>query len=170
MLTHRLRYLQTLQYGRKDAHGSTRTSSLSGLGAEPGPNGTGQASMTELLSIPAIRALTFSGFALSFLTIAFDVVFALFCYTPIDAGGLGLEVSCRTAVQHLRRALSILTALRDRKCPRVRRDTRRPPPVLRHALHPATFRLRQDVQRVHVYLADRFWLSPNPQLPRAHLQ
>ena len=47
----------------------------------------------SLLSIPIIRALCSSGCALAFILTAFDVVFALFCYSPIAAGGLSFSVS-----------------------------------------------------------------------------
>jgi hypothetical protein len=46
----------------------------------------------ELLAIPAIRALTLSGFVLNFISSAFIVVFALFAYTAVEAGGLGFTV------------------------------------------------------------------------------
>ncbi|KAF8551946.1 MFS general substrate transporter [Imleria badia] len=54
---------------------------------------TRSASAKALLEIPALRALALSGLALSFLSSAFDVVFALFCYAPVDTGGLGLQPS-----------------------------------------------------------------------------
>lgn len=127
----------------------------------------------ELLSIPAIRALTISGFALTFLSLAFDVVFTLFCYTPIDAGGLGLEVSVDTKSHEAGTGpdiflvtLGLPTARDDRERARTRRNARRPPPVLRHALHPAAVRLRQNVQRMHVRLAHRVWPPSAPQRPR----
>ncbi|KAJ7349215.1 major facilitator superfamily domain-containing protein, partial [Mycena albidolilacea] len=47
----------------------------------------------DLLSIPMIRALTLSGFLLSFVGTAFDVVLVLFCYTPIERGGLSFSVT-----------------------------------------------------------------------------
>ncbi|KAJ7445713.1 major facilitator superfamily domain-containing protein [Mycena galericulata] len=47
----------------------------------------------DLLSIPMMRALTASGFTLSFIGTAFDVVFVLFCYTPIQRGGLSFSVN-----------------------------------------------------------------------------
>ncbi|KAK7049264.1 hypothetical protein VNI00_005865 [Paramarasmius palmivorus] len=47
----------------------------------------------ELLSIPFIRALSLSSLALSFNGTAFDVVFVLFCYSPIKNGGLGFSAS-----------------------------------------------------------------------------
>ncbi|KAF9061696.1 major facilitator superfamily domain-containing protein [Rhodocollybia butyracea] len=46
--------------------------------------------LRELFSIPIIRALGISAFALNFNGTGFDVVFVLFCYTPIMDGGLGL--------------------------------------------------------------------------------
>jgi len=46
-----------------------------------------------LLLIPAIRALSISGFALCFIATAFDVVFVLFCYSPIVTGGLAFSAS-----------------------------------------------------------------------------
>ncbi|KAF9458660.1 major facilitator superfamily domain-containing protein [Collybia nuda] len=50
-------------------------------------------SISELLSIPVIRALSTSGCALCFIATAFDVVFVLFCYSPIEAGGLAFSAS-----------------------------------------------------------------------------
>ncbi|KAH0826225.1 major facilitator superfamily domain-containing protein [Lanmaoa asiatica] len=84
---------ETLPSKRKDAHASTRASSVSRSHTGAELDETEPASVMALLSIPAIRALTISGFALSSLSLAFDVVFALFCYSPVDAGGLGLEPS-----------------------------------------------------------------------------
>ncbi|KAI9569076.1 major facilitator superfamily domain-containing protein [Boletus coccyginus] len=49
--------------------------------------------LRQLLSLPIIRALAMSGFALSFLATAFDVVFVLFCYSPLDSGGLSFSES-----------------------------------------------------------------------------
>lgn len=54
--------------------------------------------LRQLLSLPIIWALATSGFALSFLAAAFDVVFVLFCYSPVHSGGLAFSVS------HLRSA------------------------------------------------------------------
>jgi len=42
-----------------------------------------------LLSIPAVRDLTLSQLMLSFVAGGFDVLFVLFCYLPIQSGGLG---------------------------------------------------------------------------------
>ncbi|KAI0063464.1 MFS general substrate transporter [Artomyces pyxidatus] len=46
-----------------------------------------------LLSIPLIYALSLSGFALSFIGTAFDVLFVLFCYSPIESGGLAFSAT-----------------------------------------------------------------------------
>ncbi|KAF9058552.1 major facilitator superfamily domain-containing protein [Rhodocollybia butyracea] len=45
--------------------------------------------LRELFHIPIIRALSISAFALNFNGTGFDVLFVLFCYTPIVNGGLG---------------------------------------------------------------------------------
>ncbi|KAG7086624.1 hypothetical protein E1B28_002566 [Marasmius oreades] len=45
-----------------------------------------------LLSIPIFRTICASAFSLSFLTVSFEVVFVLFCYSPVLQGGLGLSV------------------------------------------------------------------------------
>ncbi|KAF7338684.1 MFS domain-containing protein [Mycena venus] len=47
----------------------------------------------DLLSIPMVRALTVSGFTLAFIGTAYDVVFVLFCYTPIERGGLSFSIT-----------------------------------------------------------------------------
>ncbi|KAJ7632184.1 major facilitator superfamily domain-containing protein [Roridomyces roridus] len=47
----------------------------------------------DILSIPMIRAVTFSAFVLSFLGGAFDVVFVLYAYTSIENGGLSFSVN-----------------------------------------------------------------------------
>ena len=48
---------------------------------------------SSLLRLPVLRALCISGCALSFVGSAFDVVFVLFCYSPIKSGGLAFSVS-----------------------------------------------------------------------------
>jgi hypothetical protein len=48
--------------------------------------------MRDLFAIPIIGALCLSGFALCFVATAFDAVFVLFCYTPIESGGLSFNV------------------------------------------------------------------------------
>ncbi|TFK76596.1 major facilitator superfamily multidrug-resistance, DHA1 sub-family [Pluteus cervinus] len=48
-------------------------------------------SMRELMAVPFIRALCVSSCSLSFVTTAFDVVFVLFCYSPIEQGGLAMS-------------------------------------------------------------------------------
>ena len=54
--------------------------------------GNANSGMFTLLAIPVVRALAISSLALSFLSGAFDVVFVLFCYSPITTGGLGFSV------------------------------------------------------------------------------
>ncbi|KAF7295325.1 MFS domain-containing protein [Mycena indigotica] len=46
----------------------------------------------NLLANPKMRAVTASSFMLAFVGAAFDVVFVLFCYTPIQQGGLSFSV------------------------------------------------------------------------------
>ncbi|KAH7929785.1 MFS general substrate transporter [Leucogyrophana mollusca] len=50
-------------------------------------------SVGKLLSMPIISALASSGFALSFIATSFDVVFVLFCYSPVSTGGLAFSAS-----------------------------------------------------------------------------
>ncbi|KAJ4478962.1 major facilitator superfamily domain-containing protein [Lentinula aciculospora] len=50
-------------------------------------------SAQTLLSIPIIRALSLSGFALEMNGTSFVVLFVLFCYTPIEQGGLAFPPS-----------------------------------------------------------------------------
>lgn len=49
--------------------------------------------LKQLFDIPIIRALCASGWALSFISTAFDVLFVLFCFSPVSAGGLGFSTS-----------------------------------------------------------------------------
>ena len=44
------------------------------------------------MALPAMCSLVTSGFALSLLSTAFDVVFVLFSYSSIESGGLGFSV------------------------------------------------------------------------------
>lgn len=46
----------------------------------------------DLLSIPIIRDLTLCGFSLDVNGTSFAIVFALFCYSPIEHGGLAFPV------------------------------------------------------------------------------
>jgi len=46
-----------------------------------------------LISVPIIRALSLSGAGLSFTYTGFDVLFVLFCYSPIESGGLALSAA-----------------------------------------------------------------------------
>lgn len=70
-----------------------------------------------LLRIPIIRTLCASGCCLGFVATAFDVVFVLFSFSPINHGGLGLSVS-----EYIFRYLTILLirhiGRRDRVCTR----------------------------------------------------
>ncbi|KAG1819574.1 major facilitator superfamily domain-containing protein [Suillus subaureus] len=50
-------------------------------------------SVSKLCSIPVISALALSGFMLSYIGTSFDVVFVLFCYSPIESGGLAFSAS-----------------------------------------------------------------------------
>ncbi|KAK1218246.1 hypothetical protein PQX77_014619 [Marasmius sp. AFHP31] len=61
-----------------------------GAEVSPGPETTG---VRSLLSVPSIWALSMSSFALSFNATAFDVLFVVFCYSPIQRGGLGFSAS-----------------------------------------------------------------------------
>ncbi|KAI0094018.1 MFS general substrate transporter [Irpex rosettiformis] len=47
----------------------------------------------DLLAIPVIRALCISGMALSGINTAFDVIFVLYCYSPILTGGLAFTAA-----------------------------------------------------------------------------
>ncbi|KAG2158160.1 major facilitator superfamily domain-containing protein [Suillus bovinus] len=49
--------------------------------------------VSKLLLIPIMSSLAVSGFMLSCLATSFDVVFVLFCYTPIELGGLAFSAS-----------------------------------------------------------------------------
>ncbi|KAF7311559.1 MFS domain-containing protein [Mycena kentingensis (nom. inval.)] len=46
----------------------------------------------DLLALPKIRAVTASSFTLAFIGTAFDIGFVLFCYTPVERGGLSFTV------------------------------------------------------------------------------
>jgi hypothetical protein len=74
-------------------------------------------SAMDLLSIPMMRALTFSGFTLAFIGTAYDVVFVLFLYTPIERGGLSFSASpLRNHLEWITEALKFI-GKRDRICP-----------------------------------------------------
>ncbi|TFY82285.1 hypothetical protein EWM64_g1724 [Hericium alpestre] len=73
---------------------SEKTSALSGVHSETSSlEHSRPVTFTSLLSIPIIRALSVSGGALAFISTAFDVVFVLFCYSPIETGGLAFTAS-----------------------------------------------------------------------------
>ncbi|KAJ6472387.1 major facilitator superfamily domain-containing protein [Mycena vulgaris] len=50
-------------------------------------------SIRDLLAIPSVRTLAWSSFAMSFIGTGHSVVFVLFCYTPIEKGGLAFSVT-----------------------------------------------------------------------------
>ncbi|KAF9058548.1 major facilitator superfamily domain-containing protein [Rhodocollybia butyracea] len=62
-------------------------------GTRSNPVDDREPTLRELFSIPIIRALSISAFALNFNRTCFDVLFVLFCYTPIVNGGLGFSPS-----------------------------------------------------------------------------
>lgn len=162
--------VQTLPSKRENTRADTHAPPVSRLDTDTSSEGDEFTSVGALLSVPAIRALTISGFALSFLSLAFDVVFTLSCYTPVDSGGLGLEVSVKSkSIGFAQGFMHLQTAFDDRNLARVRGCACRPPPAPRHAVHLAAFRLRQDVQCMHVHLAHRFWAPSIPQRPRPRL-
>ncbi|KAJ7724068.1 major facilitator superfamily domain-containing protein [Mycena maculata] len=74
---------------------SKRQNRCHGCDISSGTDATPSTPLTfmELLAIPVIRALTLSGFALNFISTAFDVVFVLFCYTSVETGGLGFSAT-----------------------------------------------------------------------------
>ncbi|KAF8591070.1 MFS general substrate transporter [Ramaria rubella] len=76
---------------RKHSSKSNKPSSTtpeSSLGARGNSGPPSSASLRSLMSNPLVRALCLSGSALSFLASGFDVVFVLFCFSPIASGGL----------------------------------------------------------------------------------
>ncbi|EIN06786.1 MFS general substrate transporter [Punctularia strigosozonata HHB-11173 SS5] len=71
----------------------SRSPAVSNGHAMHGRGSDQKVTMRSLLSIAIIRALCLSGMALAFLNTGFDVVFVLFCYSPVRLGGLGLDPS-----------------------------------------------------------------------------
>ncbi|KAF8184892.1 hypothetical protein K438DRAFT_1837053 [Mycena galopus ATCC 62051] len=113
----------------------------------------------ELLTIPVIRALTLSGHALNFITTAFDVVFVLYAYTPVEMGGLGL--------------FSVIST--DRISPGIA-DRARPGHTwshfLRNANHPTAKLTPQDcgnkaIQPVHVFMVSGLRVAPTSSFTRS---
>ncbi|KAI9568452.1 major facilitator superfamily domain-containing protein [Boletus coccyginus] len=102
---------ETLPSKRENTHADTHAPPASRLDTDTNSDGDEFTSAGALLSVPAIRALTISGFALSSLSLAFDVVFTLSCYTPVDAGGLGLEPSTIGTLLAFAGALAVLLRL-----------------------------------------------------------
>ncbi|KAF9453277.1 MFS general substrate transporter [Macrolepiota fuliginosa MF-IS2] len=62
----------------------------------------------QLMNIPIIQAICASACALSFISTTFEVIFVLFCYSPIEHGGLGFspqEIGFALAVSGMGAAL-----------------------------------------------------------------
>ncbi|KAG6336070.1 hypothetical protein ID866_3017 [Astraeus odoratus] len=61
--------------------------------SKPGVPAAGKGCMRvqDLMALPAIHSLVTSAFALNFLYISFQVVFVLFCYSPVQSGGLAFS-------------------------------------------------------------------------------
>jgi hypothetical protein len=104
-----------------------------------------------LISVPVIRALSLSGAGLSFTYTAFDVLFVLFCYSPIESGGLALSV-CRTILCYISVNL-LATDCRDRLLSCHRRLYLLRHPAVYHTHSSRTLRPCSCVQQVHSSLA-----------------
>ncbi|EMD38498.1 hypothetical protein CERSUDRAFT_113677 [Gelatoporia subvermispora B] len=67
------------------------------IGSEHGSNHAEKspqpASVKSLISIPVVRALCISGFGLAFIATGFDVTFVLYCFSPVNGGGLAFTAS-----------------------------------------------------------------------------
>ncbi|KAI0341863.1 MFS general substrate transporter [Trametopsis cervina] len=83
---------ETLPSKRRKTHDSLRspTSPVFDSISEKSGQAIG---VKQLLAIPVIRALCLSGLALSFINTAFDVIFVLYCYSPIPTGGLAFTAA-----------------------------------------------------------------------------
>lgn len=84
---------ETLDQQPNEATQSGKTYGTSGMLQRPPLKPRKSSSLRQLMSVPMIRALCASGCALSFFSTAFDVVFVLFCYSPISEGGLAFSIS-----------------------------------------------------------------------------
>lgn len=73
--------LPTKRFSRMDRCGSPSPERTDATAHRP-------PSAWQLMRVPAIRALSVSGFVLSFICTAFDVVFVLFCYSSVEHGGV----------------------------------------------------------------------------------
>lgn len=60
--------------------------------ASPDPVSGERYCVKQLLAMPIIRTICMSAYMLSFISTAFEVIFVLFCYSPIEQGGLGFSV------------------------------------------------------------------------------
>lgn len=76
--------------------GSSKTVKL-GVGSQdevtPLEGVKSKSSVKGLLSLPHVRAVLWPAFLLSFLSVAWEVVFVLYSYTQADLGGMGRSVS-----------------------------------------------------------------------------
>ncbi|KIM27572.1 hypothetical protein M408DRAFT_330004, partial [Serendipita vermifera MAFF 305830] len=66
----------------------SRSSSVASSATLTEPEATAPVGVWAILSHPPLRQVLISGFLNSFLATAYDVVFALVCYSPIQLGGL----------------------------------------------------------------------------------
>ena len=82
---------QTLPSGVKKA--PKQSKEAKSYGSIPIASAASPLSGWQLLAIPSLRSLIISAFALSFVSTAFETVFVLFAYTPIEVGGLAFNVS-----------------------------------------------------------------------------
>jgi len=101
--------------------------------------------LRKLVSVPIIRAISLSGAGLSFTYTAFDVLFVLFCYSPIESGGLALSVRflylCYISVVH-----RLVTAYGHRSLPCYFRLRRLHYSVIRHTCPYCSLRPHPRVQ------------------------
>ncbi|KIP09075.1 hypothetical protein PHLGIDRAFT_103288 [Phlebiopsis gigantea 11061_1 CR5-6] len=81
---------ETLPSKRRSRADSTISSPLDSPNLEKPSQPAG---VRHLLSIPIIRALCLSGMGLSFINTAFDVIFVLYCYSPITTGGIAFTAA-----------------------------------------------------------------------------
>ncbi|KDQ16314.1 hypothetical protein BOTBODRAFT_31015 [Botryobasidium botryosum FD-172 SS1] len=82
-----------VSYGTAPASATTNeiSNTVAGSNSDKDAGAEQCATASSLLAIPQIRSLAASGFVLSFCGMAFDVVFVLFCFTPIEMGGLAFD-------------------------------------------------------------------------------
>lgn len=91
---HCLQTLPSKRLARQQSITSLQQSTTS-LYTDISPRHSEQLGVKALLASPAMFALCWSGFALSFLAAGFEVIFVLYSYTAVQNGGLGFPVSER---------------------------------------------------------------------------